>query len=699
MSARSDEPGRLSARSPLNDGAEERQPLLTAASSPSAAASPAVNAVGDAERQASPRNKAMSARAATPLPWRKLSILMAMRLAEPISFTVIFPFVNAMVYEIGATRDKAKVGYYAGLIESLFAFAQCCTILFWGGLSDRVGRKPVLLSGLVGVSCSIILFGLSRTFIAAVFSRALAGAINGNVAVVKSMVGELTDQTNQARAFSLLPLVWSIGCFIGPLLGGYLSKPAQQYPAVFGPGAPLEMDGFWQTYPYFLPCAASATITLLSMLFGSVLLEETLPSKLQAKEQRRRGQQQQQAEVRAGGQRRPSATGSTAHVRAASAAPSTNDSRYGATATQPNPLAQAAGMRPITVRHNRGRSTARVLAHVQSWASGFTPSGSPAGSRDASRAVSRSASPTRQSQVGCAAPTRESAAADRSANPEATSADDADDAAKPTGILGLLSIRQIQSVLLSYACLSFMAVALDAVLVLYLFEPIELGGLGFDTEHTGILLSLTGLGGIIVQLVLFPPLHRRMGSLKLYQASMWAFPLSVTLLPLANGIARVGLAASSSSRLSSTDAFLLFEAEGGGGRSSDLPPKYVALVWTAVVFANALKVVGGMAFSSNMILVNECSRLTKGAALGTLNSLAQLSASLTRAIGPYVASTLFAFSVSHNLLGGQFVWLVLFVAGLLGSLTCLLIRDLEKEREDQQQQQQRQLPQAAAVAE
>ncbi|CDW99044.1 hypothetical protein [Sporisorium scitamineum] len=125
-----------------------------------------------------------------------------------------------MVYHIGAAPDKASVGFYAGIIESLFAVSQTLTILFWGSLSDRIGRKPVLLTGLTGVACSAILFGLSRSFVWAVLARSMAGATNGNVAIVKSVMGELTDRSNQAKAFSLLPLTWTVGCLIGPLLGG-----------------------------------------------------------------------------------------------------------------------------------------------------------------------------------------------------------------------------------------------------------------------------------------------------------------------------------------------------------------------------------------------------------------------------------------------------------------------------------------------
>jgi predicted MFS family arabinose efflux permease len=73
----------------------------------------------------------------------------------------------------------------------------------------RFGRRPILLIGLWGLTISITLFGLSKTFFTLVISRALAGAINGNIAVVKSMMAEMTDETNQAQAFSFLPLVFA----------------------------------------------------------------------------------------------------------------------------------------------------------------------------------------------------------------------------------------------------------------------------------------------------------------------------------------------------------------------------------------------------------------------------------------------------------------------------------------------------------
>ena len=61
----------------------------------------------------------------------------------------------------------------------------------------------------------MLFFGLSRTFPALVASRSLVGLLNGNVGVLKSMLGEITDDTNVAQGFAFLPIVWSTGATIG----------------------------------------------------------------------------------------------------------------------------------------------------------------------------------------------------------------------------------------------------------------------------------------------------------------------------------------------------------------------------------------------------------------------------------------------------------------------------------------------------
>jgi MFS family permease len=88
-------------------------------------------------------------------------------------------------------------------------------ILQWGRLSDRIGRRPVLLSGLFGLGLSMLCFGLSHTFWTVVASRALAGALNGNTGVIKCMMSELTDETNMAQGVAWMPMVWAAGNTLG----------------------------------------------------------------------------------------------------------------------------------------------------------------------------------------------------------------------------------------------------------------------------------------------------------------------------------------------------------------------------------------------------------------------------------------------------------------------------------------------------
>ncbi|KAG6333557.1 hypothetical protein ID866_5532 [Astraeus odoratus] len=159
-----------------------------------------------------PENSDPKLRKATPLPKFQLGIVLLTLLAEPVSATYIFPFINQvscrilrlnnckLIRELGITGgDDRKIGYYAGLIESLFFVAQALTALHWSRLSDYIGRKPVLLIGLTA-------------------SRAIAGAFDGNVGIIKSIIGEITDHTNMTQGFAFIPLAFLLGCSIAGTL-------------------------------------------------------------------------------------------------------------------------------------------------------------------------------------------------------------------------------------------------------------------------------------------------------------------------------------------------------------------------------------------------------------------------------------------------------------------------------------------------
>ncbi|TFK75086.1 major facilitator superfamily multidrug-resistance, DHA1 sub-family [Pluteus cervinus] len=217
----------------------------------------------------------------TPLPKFQLFIVLLIQFAEPVTATVIYPFVIPFVQETGITNgDEKKVGYYAGIVESVFFMAEALTVVYWGRASDYIGRRPVLLFGPLGLCLAMLGFGLSKGFWSLVVWRCLQGIFNGNIGVSKTVMAEITDSTNLADAIAMIPLMWSVGSTSGRVIGGIFTRPATQWPDIFGPTA------FFHTHPYFLPCALAGSVAFLSGAFAFLGLKETHPRSL-ARERRR----------------------------------------------------------------------------------------------------------------------------------------------------------------------------------------------------------------------------------------------------------------------------------------------------------------------------------------------------------------------------------------------------------------------------
>ncbi|KAK2467257.1 hypothetical protein APHAL10511_000806 [Amanita phalloides] len=202
----------------------------------------------------------------TPLPWVQLAIVYLIQFAEPITATVIYPFIIQCVMETGITKgDERNAGYFAGIIQSAFFFAEAIAVVPWGMASDKFGRRPVLLLGPLGLAFAMLGFGMSTRFWPLVFFRCMQGIFNGNVGISKSVIGEITDSTNIAVAFSFTPVVWTSGVTMG---GGKLV--------------------YFKSHPYFRPCLAASFLAFSIFLASPIALRETLPSALHGRVPKRK---------------------------------------------------------------------------------------------------------------------------------------------------------------------------------------------------------------------------------------------------------------------------------------------------------------------------------------------------------------------------------------------------------------------------
>jgi MFS family permease len=194
----------------------------------------------------------------TPLPWKQLALLALLSLAEQTALNSLSPYLPEMVESFpGITHDQ--VGLYVGLLASAFALAQLATNLVWGYLSDIIGRKPTMLAGTSLLCVCFALFGFCTQYYQVMLVHIAMGLLNGNAAVVPTCLGELTDRSNQSKAFTWLPVVYSLGSITGPAVGGVLV-------------AKLAKD----RYPFLAPNILATALLAVSVVVLAIWFEETL---------------------------------------------------------------------------------------------------------------------------------------------------------------------------------------------------------------------------------------------------------------------------------------------------------------------------------------------------------------------------------------------------------------------------------------
>ncbi|KAI3324862.1 MFS general substrate transporter [Xylariaceae sp. AK1471] len=206
------------------------------------------------------------------LPAQQLAILAVARFAEPLAMTSVYPYLPEMIASFGV--EKKDVAKWAGATSAVFSLAQSVTAVPWGRASDKFGRKPVIMAGLFCTMSLFLVWGLSTSLTMAIIVRGFQGACNGNVGIIRTMVAEMVQERElQPKAFSIMPLVWSIGSVFGPAFGGFFAKPSEQFPDLFG------NSRFFKKFPFALPNILAGMVFLVSLSTAALFLKETLQSK------------------------------------------------------------------------------------------------------------------------------------------------------------------------------------------------------------------------------------------------------------------------------------------------------------------------------------------------------------------------------------------------------------------------------------
>ena len=120
-----------------------------------------------------------------------------------------------------------------------------------------------------------------KTYAQCVAGRFLSGLLNGNAGVVKTYVGETTEKTQQAAAFSVFAVARGVASVVAPAVGGFLQRPAERWPETFG-------GGLFEEFPYLLPMLCAATLTLRGGVSSGLLYVPETASQARRMRARRR---------------------------------------------------------------------------------------------------------------------------------------------------------------------------------------------------------------------------------------------------------------------------------------------------------------------------------------------------------------------------------------------------------------------------
>ncbi len=147
-----------------------------------------------------------------------------------LGFSIILPLLPFYAETFGANPTVV------GLLVAIYAAAQMVSAPLLGRLSDRYGRRPLLLISILGSSAGFVLLGFANSLLILFLARLMDGLTGGNISIAQAYITDITDEKNRSRGLGLIGAAFGLGFIIGPALGGILSQWSYSLPAFVAAG-------------------------------------------------------------------------------------------------------------------------------------------------------------------------------------------------------------------------------------------------------------------------------------------------------------------------------------------------------------------------------------------------------------------------------------------------------------------------------